>query len=299
MTLAWTWRRIGREARRHAGSLTALAAAMAFAAAVTAAAVLGARTAAGLVPLLEQNVHVIAYLDDQIGAPEQARLVQAVRQVPGVAAARLVEPEEAMAQLRAAVTSLGGGGAVGALEPGFLPRSVEIAVAPGPSLPARTTELAARLRQIPGVREVDSMTEGVARLLSWIALGRRVAWGALALAVLAALSALLLALVAARGRRRDEAAVLTLLGESPSGIRRPVCLATSAAAVIGASVGLGALLAVFPRAVRELESAIGLGSLGHAPTLDAKTVALTLAAALLIGWLAGRIVSPRAEARDA
>jgi cell division protein FtsX len=292
VTAAWTWRRLRREAREHASSLAVLAAAMAFSAAVAGGAVLGARTAAGLVPLLQQNVHVIAYLDDQLASPE--RLLAAVRQVPDVAAARLVQPEEAMAQLRAAAGSLGGAEAVAPLEPGFLPRSIEIAVAPSGSLPARAAQLAERLRKLPGVREVDSMSEGVARLLSWIALGRRVAWGALALAALAALASLALAVFAGRGRRREEGAVLALLGESPAGLRRPVCVAAAAAALLGASTGLGALLALYPRALRGVEAAVGLGPLARAPALGSSTVVAVLAAALVLGWGVGRLVSPQA-----
>jgi cell division protein FtsX len=291
VTAGWTWRRLRREAREHLGSLVILGAAMAFSAVVAGAAVLGGRTAAGLVPLLEQNVHVIAYLDDQMSSTERSRLLAAVRLVPDVAEARLVEPEEAMAHLRAAAGSLGGAEAVAPLEPGFLPRSIEIAVAPSGVLPARAAQLADRLRKLPGVREVDSMSEGVARILSWIALGRRVAWGALAVAVLAALAALALAVFAGRGRRREEGAVLALLGESPAGLRRPACLAAATAALIGAGAGLVTLLALYPRALHSIEAAVGLGQIASA-ALGRDTVLAVLAAALLLGWVVGRLVSP-------
>jgi cell division protein FtsX len=297
VTLRWTLRRLRREAGRRAGSLTALAAAVALVAGVAGGALLGARTTRAIEPLLEHNVHVIAYLGDELAPAARERLVTALRQIPGVDRARLVEPDEALARLRAAAESLGGAPAVSGLEAGFLPRSVEISVAGGAEMPARTAELAARLRKLPGVVEVDAMSAGLARLLSWMALGRRLGLGALAVAGLAGAVALGLAVTAGRGRRRREAEVLALLGETPSGIRRVASISGAAAALLGAGAALAGLLAVFPRVLRAIEGAVGLGPLASVPALANREIAIGLVLALGLGWLAGHLATPRGAPR--
>jgi cell division protein FtsX len=219
--------------------------------------------------------------------------VAALRQIPGVERVHEVEPDEALARLRASADSLGGAPALAGIEPGFLPRSVEVAVAAGPEMPARTAELAARLRKLPGVVEVDAMSTGLARLLSWMALGRRLGLAALALGALAGAAALALALGWGRARRRREAEVLALLGETPSGARRAASMAAAAAALVGAAVGVAVLVMVFPGIVRAVQGTIGLGPLPALPSLRAGEVAVALLAALGLGWLGGYVGMPR------
>lgn len=297
MTLPWTLRRLLREVLRRAGSLVTLAVAVGLGAGVAGAAVLGLRATRIIEPLLEHNIHVIAYLGDELGPEARERLVGALRQIPGVERARMVEPEEALARLRAAVDSLGGAAALSGLEPGFLPRSVEISVAGGSEMPARTAALAKRLQQLPGVAEVDAMSTGLVRLLSWMTLGRRLALAVVALTGLASAFAVALAIVAGRARRRGEAEVLALLGETRSGIGRTARLSGAAAALLGAAVGLGGLLALFPRGLRAIEAALGMGPLGSQPSLARPEIAIVLGAALALGWLAGLLGTPRGGRR--
>jgi cell division protein FtsX len=288
MTLRWILRRAGGEARRRKAGLIALGGAMALAAALSGAAMLGARAGGALLPRLQQDVHVIAYLDDGLGAAERDRLVAALRLTPGVERARPVSPDEALARLRAAAVSLGGPSAIGAVEAGFLPRSVEIAVRPSPDMAARTVELAARLRKIPGLSEVDDMSEGLGRLESWLALARRLGRLALALALIAAGAGVATALVGGRARRR-EAEVLRLLGESPLAITLPASLAGAAAALVGAVLGLVVTGAVFPRLLASFESALRLGPLGAVPSLGARELGMALIAAVAVGAVAGHL----------
>jgi cell division protein FtsX len=299
MRLRWYLRRARGEARRRKLALGALAGTMAMAVALGGASLLGARLASALVPRLQQQVHVIAYLDDDLGPPERDRLVEALRRLPGVEQARLVDPAEALARLRAAASSLGGPGAVGSLEPGFLPRSLEIAVRPAPDLAARTAELATRLRKIRGLAEVDDMSEGLGRLESWLALAGRLAKLALALALIAAAAGLAIALVGGRSRRR-EAEVLALLGETSLGISLPAMLAGAAAALVGAAAGLAVTRALFPRLLATVEATLRLGPLGTFPALGPREVALALVVAITIGGLAGHLAAraPR-HRRDA
>jgi cell division transport system permease protein len=295
VTGRWIARRVRREARRRAGTLAGLAAAVALVALVAGTALLGSRTARAIVPQLEHNVHVIAYLGEELGPADRDRLLVALRQIPGVERARLVEPDEALARLRAAAGSLGTDAAAG-IEPGFLPRSVEISVTGGAGMPARTAELATRLRKLPGVAEVDAMSAGLARLLSWMRLLRRLSLVAVGVAVLAGLGGLALALLSARARRRAELEVLALLGESPAGMRREASITGAGAALIGAAVGVGALLVAFPRVLRGLEAAVGLGALAPA-SLGAREIGLALAVALVLGWMGGYVATPRESGR--
>jgi cell division transport system permease protein len=241
-------------------------------------------------------VHVIAYLGDELGPADRTRLIAALRQIPGVERARLVEPDEALARLRAAADSLGSTAAA-EIEPGFLPRSVEVSVAGGAGMPARTAELAARLRKLPGVAEVDAMSAGLARLLSWMRLARQFTVAALAMAAFAGLVALGLALSSARSRRRSEAQVLALLGESPAGIRREASITGAGAALIGSTFGVGMLLLAFPRVLRAIEAAVGLGPLAAAPSLGAREIALALVAAVAVGWMGGFLTTPGGSRR--
>jgi cell division protein FtsX len=299
MTVGWLLKRAAREARRRKLGLVALTGAMAMAAALGGAGLLGARAGAAVLPRLQQQVHVIAYLDDGLGPAERDSLVEALRRIPGVEQARLVGPDEALARLRAAAASLGGPSAIGAVEAGFLPRSVEIAVRPATDMASRTAELAARLRKIPGLSEVDDMSEGLGRLESWLALARRLGLVALALAAVAAAAGVATALVGWPARRR-EAEVLRLLGESPLGITLPASLTGAAAALLGTLIGLVVTAALFPRLVASFEASVRLGPLGAVPALGARELAMAVVAAIVVGALAGHLGAraPR-QMRDA
>jgi cell division protein FtsX len=288
VTAAWILRRARHEARRRGAALGALAGAMAMAAALGAAAWLGGRVASALLPRLQQQVHVIAYLDDDLAVAARDRLLQAVRQLPGVERVRAVGPDEALDRLRAAAASLGGPTSLGPIEPGFLPRSVEIGIRPSADLAARTAALAARLRSVPGLAEVDDMSEGLGRLASWVQLGRRLGALVLTLAVMVAASGVALALVGWRTRRR-EAEVLRLLGESPLGITIVASLTGGAAALLGALAGLVVTTALFPRLLAAFERGVGLGTLGASPALGIRVLALALLAAAAVGALAGHL----------
>jgi cell division protein FtsX len=285
MSARWILRRAVRELGRRKARLAALAAAMAMTAALGGLARLGTRVGATLLPGLQQRVHVIAYLDDELPAGERDRLLEALRRLPGVERARLVTPEEASARLRAAASSLGGPAALGPLEPGFLPRSVEIGVRPAPELASRTAELAARLRRIKGIAEVDDMSEGLGRLEAWLALVRRLGQLALTLALIAAAAGVAMALVGWRGRGRD-VEVLRLLGETPAAIALPPSLTGAAAALLGAVVGLGGIAVLFPRLLSAVAGAARLAA-PAVPGLGAADLLLVLVAAPLVGALAG------------
>jgi hypothetical protein len=106
----------GAAARRR---LAALAAAVALLALVAGAALLGLRTVRAVVPLLEHNVHVIAYLGDELGPASASACWRPCARVPGVERARAGRARGGAGRCAAAADSLGSG-AVAGIEPGFL-----------------------------------------------------------------------------------------------------------------------------------------------------------------------------------
>ena len=291
MTVAWALRQIHREARQRPGALLALGGAIAVLVLVGGAAALGGRLSMSIAGALEQNVHVIAYLGGDGNDVERTRLLEVLGKLPGVAEVRSVEPDEALARLQAVTGTLGQARSALSVEAGFLPRSIEIALRPGPQAAARAAELAARLRGVAGVTEVDAMTDGLERLHSWMTLGRWLARTALALSAAGALALVAWSLGRDRAGRRQRAQVLHLLGETPSGMRLPGGLGAGAGALAGAAMALALLAAAFPHAVAALEEKAGL-SLGGPVFFAPTEIALALVAAALVGAVLGWLASP-------
>jgi cell division protein FtsX len=96
VTAGWILRRARRDVRRRALRFVALVGAFAAFAALAGAAVLGARAATALAPLLEHEVHLIAYLRDDVPADRLGALVDILGRIPGVRAARAVGQDEAL-----------------------------------------------------------------------------------------------------------------------------------------------------------------------------------------------------------
>ncbi len=300
MTATWVLRRTRREARRHGSSLCALLAAFAALAALAAAAVLGTRAAAELAPLIEQDLHVIAYLRDDASPAKVEAIADILRRLPGIRAVKKVESDEALRRLRGEVESLGNANVLlDGLEDGFLPRSLEVALLPSENLPARASELAARLRKLGGIAEVDAMESGLARLMSWVNLARWLGQLIFVLAAIAGLAALVWSLGKGRGQRRELAETLSLLGATPAGIRLPAAILGAAAAAGGCAVGLAATSALFRSVVGAALRPFSNLPTVHAPTLHVGELLIGLLVALGAGWLSGRYTTPPGGPRSA
>jgi cell division protein FtsX len=251
------------------------------------------RLPAALSPVASQNVHLIAYLEDSLPASGRDRLVQGLRRSQGVATVRFIDREEARARLLAAAARLGPEQpALTTLEPSFLPHSIEIAVTPGSRIEERAAQLAARVRTLAGVAEVDGMAQGFGRLAAWAALGKWVLGAAFGIGCLVALVVLAAAVSTARSRRRAQVEVLSLLGEGPEAIRLPGSLTVLGAAVAGAGAGMGLLALGWPVLLRLFESQMGLVPQA-VPTLVLRDATTALIGAVLAGGLAGWFSTPR------
>lgn len=296
MTVAWILRRTRRGISRHRAGLFALM--LSFTALATLAGVgwLGRRAHAAWAPLVQRNVHVIAYLRDDVSAARAQALAELLRRLPGVETVGAIDSATAMRRLRSQTGSLSGSESLDSLlagvEDGFLPASLEIGLAPTPGLALRIRDIDEHLRRLPDVVETDAMLDGVSRLTSWLELVTWISVAALVLAGGGAFSALCWSLGRARVRRREEAAVLSFLGDTGPGIRLPARVAASASALLGVGAGLATAALLFRTLSASLPGAIAAVAATAPPAFRLVEVVAALGVALLAGAVVGGIATP-------
>ncbi len=281
MSAGWIARRTWRRLLHGKASFGALLGAFALVAGLYAGSRALARQSALAAARLADQAHVIAYLEAGAG-PEQTRpLRAALARLPGVREVREADGAAALTHLRRELLALGQDVApLESIEPDFLPTSLEIVLLPGPDLPGRARDTAARLRRQGGVVAVDAMAEGLGRAAAFGALTDRLARLVGLAALLAAVALLAGLLLLERRRRRAEAATLALLGATPLAMRVPAGALAGLAALAGG--GLGLLLGG-PAA----DLLLGVPRFGGAGS-GGETVLVLFALALLgllVGWL--------------
>ncbi len=260
----------------------------------------------GLVGLFAWNVgrlssswsgggHMTVYLEDDTSPVRATQLTEAVRHLPGVAAARLVDPKEAHARLRGALGTRGE--ILDGVEDSFLPSSIEVQLMPGVGAMLRAHPAFARLSNAAGVEEVDLHAESTERLFAARALVLR---GALALALFVALATLYLVGTSIRlgvEARRDELAVLRLVGATESFVRAPFLVEGAMMGLVGAIVASAATWGIYQALAPHI--AAGLGEwLSAAPLsfFPASIIALGVIGGALLGLLGAGVAFSR-EAR--
>jgi cell division protein FtsX len=293
MKAAWIARHVRSQAKAHRGIVFAATSAFCLLALVVGSARLGARTVDRWGTFVGQNVHVIVYLTDDVDQARAQDLAELLRRVPTVAEVTTIEPASALARLNASATAFGlDSKALDGLEPAYFPRSLEVSLAPAADLSERASDLAKRLRPVPGVLQVDAMGSGLDRLSVWVKLGRKL--GAVVLVALALLSLGFLAAVFLRSRSAvaRRAAVLVQLGETASGIRLPAGLWMAAAAVAGSGVGALVLALGWRPFVSRVERNLGIVTTLPFPSLDRAEIVTGLALVLLVGLFMGYFATP-------
>jgi cell division protein FtsX len=299
MKAAWLGEGFVAQMKGHRALAIAAVATFLLLALVLGGAWLGTRTASRWGAFVGQNVHVIAYLSDDGDADRAPALVEILQRVPTVKQVSVVEPAQALAQLVDRATTFGADPkSLAGLEPAYFPRSLEVTLAPAADLAERAADLAKRLRGVPGIVQVDAMSNGLARLAVWVRLGRGVGWVALVVLGLGALAALVSVFLRSRSSVRTQAAVLTQLGETRLGIRLPSSLWMTAAAALGG--GIGALLLRFswrPLLTR-LEGSLGLPAMLPLPSLGAPELVAGVLALVLLGLGLGYFAVPLAPKVD-
>lgn len=299
MSWRWTFHHVGRQVRGHPRIVVATAAAFCLLTLVVGIGRLGNRVVQRWGAFVGQNVHVIAYLGEDIEQEQAVGLATILARSPTVARVRVVEPEQALARLGAMALSLASDARpLEGLEPDYFPRSLEVSLVPAAELGRQAQELAKRLKAVPGVLEVDAMSGGLARLAVWVKLGRAIGLGMLVALALVALLALVTVFLRSRATVAERAAVLAQLGETPAAIRLPAGLWTALAALAGGALGALLLTLAWPFALGRLEASLGVASPLPVPVLGATEIAIGLLLLGLGGLAMGYLATPLHPADD-
>ncbi len=251
--------------------------------------VLGLFTARRLLTSWGAQPSMTLYLNAATTDAQGLTLAQQIRG-RGDVDARYVDAAVALQRLRADLGELGP--ALDGLTQNPLPASLEIRPrAPLAATPLRV--LAAELEQLPGVRDVEYGREWLDKLE---ALGRGLrAFGAGALLAVigAALMVVANTIRLAVYARRDEIEIMKLVGATDGYVRAPFLMEGALQGVLGAGVGVGAVLAaqhlLLPHASQAFAAAAGVG----APHLLPAHAAALLAAGALVGFVGSWIAVAR------
>jgi cell division protein FtsX len=299
MNAAFIAHNVRRQIEAHPRMVVATGAAFCLLALVGGGARLGARAVERWAAFVGQNVHLIVYLGEDVDEERALGLRDILRRTPAVAQVAVIEPEQALARLTAAAGVLRADNkSLEGLESSYFPRSLEVSLAPTPDIARRAQELAGRLRQVPGVAEVDAMTTGLARLSVWVKVGRTL--GVVVLVALGLVGLLGLLVVFWRGRDTlaRRAAVLDQLGETPAAIRLPSGLWVALAALVGGGVGAGLLALAWRPLLGRLERSLGIASALPSPPLGMVEIAAGLLLMVAAGWTLGYFATPLPASSD-
>ena len=299
MNAAWVASNMRRQLVAHPRVVLATSAAFCLLALAAGGARLGAHTVERWGAFVGQNVHVIAYLADDIDQDRARGLAELLGHSPSVTKVTVIEPAQALARLGAMALSLASDARpLEGLEPSYFPRSLEVSLTPAGDLTRRASDLAKRLRSVPGVIEVDAMTGGLARLAVWVKLGRAIGIAILATLGLVAILALVTVFLRNRGAVARRAAVLVQLGETPAGIRLPSSLWTAMAALLGGSAGALALGLGWRPLLARLESSLGIVGPYPQTALAGTEIATGLVLMAIAGLAMGYYATPLPRASD-
>jgi cell division transport system permease protein len=231
---------------------------------------------------VEARVEVVAYLNDD-AQPSSVQMAQEqIRGYSEVATVRYVSREEALAIARERLPELSG--VFGSLDTNPLPASLEIALRPGRTDAVAVRSVVERLGNYPFIEEVQYGADWIDKVFVL----RRVAGAAtftlgIGFALVAALiigAAIRMAVFA----RRDEIAIMRLVGATDSFIRRPFVLEGMITGVIGAVLALAGTWGVF---------VLLSGSVFELEWLPSLWLLLGLAAGAVVGLLASMIAVRR------
>jgi cell division transport system permease protein len=192
---------------------------------------------------LEERVEIVAYLRDDV-TPPQVQLVELeliglpeVREIAYVSREdALISAMREMEQFRELFAEL---------ETNPLPASLEVGLRPGSRDPRSVERVAARLAEIPIVEEVSYGREWVEKIVGL----RRVAGGATAMIgiAFAAVAGIIIATAVRISvfARRDEIAIMRLVGATDGFIRMPFLTEGLLAGLVGGGVAAGLTYGAF------------------------------------------------------
>jgi cell division transport system permease protein len=235
----------------------------------------------GAIGQWRERVRVIVYLKGDAGEPEA--LLERVRRIPGVMAARYVSKAEALETLRDALGKEAG--VADRLTANPLPASIEVTPAAEASTADGAPALLAALAALPEAEEVTGGTDWVERLARWQRLLQGIGLGLGGILALAAVLTVTTATTLVLHARRHETEIMRLVGAPEFTIRLPLILQGGAQGLLGALFAVAVLAAAHyvlaPRLGALLSLTLGLSEIRF--LTPATLICLVLAGALLGG----------------
>lgn len=229
----------------------------------------------GVLVRFSEELHVVAYLESDLGDAEQRALAESAALIEGVASVHLVTPEEALERFR---DSMGGSDLLEGLDENPLPASLELELVQG----ARSTEgIAIVSGALDGLAGIDELAHGQ----EWIegyarAAGLARSAGFLLGAVLVGAALLIVAntIRLAVYAREDEIEILALVGAGRIFVRTPFLLEGMLQGAAGGLIALCVLFLAFRTWLPDLEMGLAMFMGQRAPDFFAGGEAMLLVA---------------------
>lgn len=241
------------------------------------------------------RLRIIVYLKQEPSPPAASALVQRVRSIPGVGAARFVSRAEALASLKSVLGK--DAGAADHLASNTLPASIEISPSPIGGTPEGARDLIRQLSLLPEAEEVAGGVEWVDRLARLQRLATLVGLGFGAVLAVAAILTVTTATTLVLHARRHETEIMRLVGAPEFTIRLPLLLQGMIQGLLGAALALGALAIAYhfaaPHVAPLLTLALGVDGMSFLPL--AQMIAI-VALGTLLGALGGFLARGRRHA---
>jgi cell division transport system permease protein len=233
-----------------------------------------------------EQIQITAYVAKDVGASETQKLLERVQALPEVERVALTSQEQAWREFHTALGEQSG--LLDGLPRDVLPASLEITLKPVERDGPLVEQFAARLRKDKAVASVEYPQEWVERLALIVLALQWIKWACGGLLFLAAFfvvgSTVKLGLLA----RRDEIAIMQLVGASETLIQAPFVLEGMIQGLAASALALASLWGGFAALRSEMPTlAAFLAPLARPRFLDWPSVALLLT----LGWILGAAAS--------
>jgi cell division transport system permease protein len=246
------------------------------------------RAAAGW---LQDDIKIMVYLDDQLSSEAISSIEQQFRGDRAVAAMYFISKEQALGEFKAQFPSESH--LLEGLGQNPLPASFVVTLSPPFRSPDAVKRWSERVRQTPGVTKVDYNQDWIdalatiIRAIEVVALGIGVVLSAAAVTIIA--NTIRLALFA----RRDEIAILRLIGATTSFIRIPYLLEGAVLGGLGSALSLVMLKFLHELLRQQMQATGRLSGLDHLITFFPIPMCVALVGVGVVLGCAGSFVSLR------
>ena len=238
---------------------------------------------------LAATAELTIYLKPGDGEPQRARVANVLAAHPSVSSSNFVGADAALARFRRELPELAA--LVGTLDENPLPSAFDVRLREG-ATDAATRSLVQALQATGAVEDVRYDRRIFDRLSDGLRILRQGGFILAAIIVLAAVVTITSVLRLAYLTRRDETAVLFLLGMPPSAIRGPFVVEGMLQTLAGALVAVLLLWAAFGAVNAQVGPEIGQAfGTGAAVFLPSGMVVALVVATLVVGALAGLVAA--------